>query len=539
MTDKLKKHYFNHIAKRAFMVNKALAALLSASVLALPAHSAETEWWFDVEVILFERNVDVVAMSEKFEQSRLVQADSNYLDLLTPYIHPDLSYLRAGLNYCRTSNQRAVTTQREKDFAFPIPVVEENDSSSAQPDETTKQTSQNNQGLIIATESSEQENFEYEVATTDIFSQSEGQSSLVKATKIESVEQSNIEQQGSLEITAEADRIRPPIQVEFIEWQVPTEVPCVYAEQIDPSFASISYLLEAETQNQIQRVPQVINGMEWQQKRSAMLLPKSTTRMFDLYSKIERQRDITPLLHLNWRQQVHFGRENAQTIRLFAGQNFADQFDANGSPIVSDTDILFNRLNQPADEFYIPEEELALLSTEQQQALLSGDLGSQDSFNEDIFDKIELALADNTPINIEDTDNQSHQQTIDSKSTMLKQLWQLDGGVTVYLRNVGRIPYLHIDSDLDFRQPIFAANKSVELKEISDDLIEQGAIAVNQPLQPNYLQSVNFNQLRRVISKQVHYFDHPLFGMVVKINRYRWPEVEQKSDDDELVSADN
>jgi hypothetical protein len=29
-----------------------------------------------------------------------------------------------------------------------------------------------------------------------------------------------------------------------------------------------------------------------------------------------------------------------------------------------------------------------------------------------------------------------------------------------------------------------------------------------------------------VISKQVHYFDHPLFGMIVRINRHRWPEPE-------------
>ena len=27
-----------------------------------------------------------------------------------------------------------------------------------------------------------------------------------------------------------------------------------------------------------------------------------------------------------------------------------------------------------------------------------------------------------------------------------------------------------------------------------------------------------------MISKQVHYFDHPLFGMIVRLNRYRWPE---------------
>ena len=59
----------------------------------------------------------------------------------------------------------------------------------------------------------------------------------------------------------------------------------------------------------------------------------------------------------------------------------------------------------------------------------------------------------------------------------------------------------------------------------------------NKIQQPNFLQRANFNQLRRVISQQVHYFDHPLFGMVVRINRYRWPEVPR--DGLESVSQDN
>jgi hypothetical protein len=39
-----------------------------------------------------------------------------------------------------------------------------------------------------------------------------------------------------------------------------------------------------------------------------------------------------------------------------------------------------------------------------------------------------------------------------------------------------------------------------------------------------------------VISKQVHYFDHPLFGMVVRINRYRWPEVDKKTEQGATVN---
>ena len=70
------------------------------------------------------------------------------------------------------------------------------------------------------------------------------------------------------------------------------------------------------------RVPEIINGIEWQQKRSAFLLPTSNMQMSDLYQKIKKQRDITPLLHINWRQEVKFGRDNGQAFRLFAGDNF-------------------------------------------------------------------------------------------------------------------------------------------------------------------------------------------------------------------------
>jgi hypothetical protein len=157
-------------------------------------------------------------------------------------------------------------------------------------------------------------------------------------------------------------------------------------------------------------------------------------------------------------------------------------------------------------------------------------------------------------LTIAPVDAQTGQQIVNAEPATLKELWQLDGGITVYLRNLGRVPYLHIDSNLDFRQPVFDPKKAPQIEYMSDYLSEQiqDAIAVNQipqpgalqahtlgasSVEPNFLQSVNFNQLRRVISKQVHYFDHPLFGMIVRINRYRWPEI--PSDNVEPVSQDN
>jgi len=543
MSDKITDHLLNKVtidafpSKAIFCAKAAFAALLSISVLAQPAYAVEQEWWFDIEVILFERNLDAANISEKFQQSQLQQPTSDVLDLLTPYIYPDLSYLRAGLPYCRESNRLVVKTQYQQDFAFSLPVVESNESSTLEPNDQLEQDQQTGQSVVVESDEIPEESFQYEVATADIFTQSNETIPLTQTADAGNLNPSNTEQNnsGNLESAAEIRLARPPIKVEFIEWQIPSELLCSYAEQIDASFTSMIALqndaLDTQSSHQIKQAPKVINGNEWQRERGTFLLPTETMKMRDLYDKINKQRDISVILHLNWRQEVTFGREKAQTIRLFAGENFAEQFDANGLPLVDDTDSLFDSLNQVADKFYIPEQELALLTPEQQQALLARIDGTEsESVAEDLFTRINIALADDTPINIDQVDDATEQKTAETGPAILKELWQLDGGISVYLRNVGRIPYLHIDSNLDFRQPIFDPKKALQLENSSNELSGQGAIVLNQLQQPNLLQSVNFNQLRRVISKQVHYFDHPLFGMVVRINRHRWPEAEQETD---------
>jgi hypothetical protein len=549
MTDKMTLHPLKQIIMDTFSVRVAIAVLLTASVLIQSANAVENEWWFDVEVILFERNLEAVNISEKFKQSRLEKPSSDVLDLLTPYLKPDLSYLRAGLPYCRASKQLAVKTQYEQGFA--LPVLETDVTSFQQTDEEQK-------SQILAVDADE--NFQYQVASTDIFANTDDGTPLAKNTDVENVtfynsEQNlnqNInndeEQQVNTEQAPETNLARSPIQMKFIEWQLPSNLLCAYAEQIDPSFDSIIALQNEGTGAQhselIKRVPNIIDGTEWQTKRGAFLLPSATMYMSDLYEKIKKQRDITPILHVNWRQEVKFGRKDAHTFRLFAGENFAEQFDANGFPIIDNTDSLFDSLNQSADQFYIPEQELKGLTPEQQQALLMSINGTApEAVTEDLFTRIAAALADEAPINIDQLESLAEQQTTTTEPSILTELWRLDGGITVYLRNVGRVPYLHIDSNLDIRQPIYDPKKSHKIEDLSTHLSGQAAIVVNQLqqpnfLQPNFLQSVNFNQLRRVISKQVHYFDHPLFGMIVRINRYRWPEIEQEQEQEQEQETD-
>lgn len=501
---------------RFYVAKVLMAAAVTVGVCSTPLHAAEQEWWFDVEVIVFERTLDPSNIAEKFEQSSLVPPADTHIDLLTPYIQPDISYLLAGLPYCRASNRLAVEQQYAKDFAFPEPVAKP-------PEELTEETPE--QSTDSETESVQaetiEEDFQYQVATSDIFAETDDPLDAPESTDT----QIAISEEPSENALQESVKPRPPIQVELLEWQLPSVFPCAYSEQIDPllKLSEPSKDITPNISPLAKQVPVEVNGIEWQKKRGAFLLPSSLNHMNDLYEAISKQRDIKPILHANWRQEVKFGRDKAQTFRLFAGQNYAEAFDANGQPVIDDTDSLFDSLAEHQYQNYVPEAELAKLSPEERQTMLSALNGESTPSDEpDLFAQIDQALADDSPL---DLSTLHSTQATYNEAERLDNIWQLDGGITVYLRYVGRVPYLHIDSKLDFRYPLITDETSAEL---NTNIALDNAQSELPPKQLNTLQSVTFDQLRRVISKQVHYFDHPLFGMVVRINRYRWPEVESE-----------
>jgi hypothetical protein len=513
------------------------AAVASGVGMALTtsSYAAEQEWWFDVEVILFERNTPAGSVTETFNQADLSQNSSNLIDLLSAYMHPDLSFLHAGLPYCRASKRLEQQEQYDKDYAFPVNV-------SAQGLEQTN-TLANEDDLPVfkslpipeQLETPQADSFEYEVVSDDIFAKTEvtqGLGQRNNPSEADLTDNLQLAEQDTAPTMVESDYVRPPIQVEWVEWQLPTSFPCVYAEQIDAELVLLNDadLAATDKDKMVKSTPIKIDGVEWQEKRGPFLIPQSATFMGDLYESISKQRDISPILHMSWRQQVTFGRENAQGFRLFAGQNYAQDFDTKGMRISLETDSLFASLIEDAEVAYVPKEEQVILSNEENPSVDSP-MNNQKAINDELFVKIEQALADESPINFNiDVDKRSEALgKVDADNENTIELWQIDGQIAVYLRNVGRIPYLHIDSNLDYRQPVFNNRLAPPLDELSSDTditqVTSDAINMNQIPQANYLQSANFNQLRRVISKQVHYFDHPLFGMIVRINRFKWPEV--------------
>ena len=98
-------------------------------------------------------------------------------------------------------------------------------------------------------------------------------------------------------------------------------------------------------------------------------------------------------------------------------------------------------------------------------------------------------------------------------------IWEIDGTIKVFLKYINRVPYLHVDGEMFYRQPVPLSYFSSE---------ESSNVAANQPTPTEYkLVSVPLAEQRRVISTQLHYFDHPLFGFVVQIRRYNRPDISE------------
>jgi len=120
---------------------------------------------------------------------------------------------------------------------------------------------------------------------------------------------------------------------------------------------------------------------------------------------------------------------------------------------------------------------------------------------------------------------------VNDGSSELQSLWELDGLLRIHLQR-----YLYINADFLLRQPGVYSPPLVETVTHGADEIPSGepgvaitsaaaeppaeldSVPAGQAGQPFLLQ-YPMHQQRRVRSGELHYFDHPLFGMLIQIRR--------------------
>ncbi|MBE1301231.1 MAG: hypothetical protein GJ680_15150 [Alteromonadaceae bacterium] len=440
-------------------------------------------WWFEVETIIFKRNYDPSTSAEQYPLivSPVARPKQSYIE---DYLYPDTRFIRQSLPNCSST---AVELPKQPQRA-PVLSGELMFGSLKDYAENTATADLINQTLLTEQLSVRLFNdIEQVVATTPM---ADLQSSVADAYV-------TIENE---DLSVESDiRHWPPYTVIEAPW---TKAVSSISSEIDVSCYEIAdsdrLFIDTSDKAHWQSIPIRMNGQELPFSDVAYILPIEELQLTDLYRQISRRRGITPMLHIAWRQEVKIGRDNAPFYRVMAGKNFNDEFTEDFRAISSEMSDLVGRNTDTAGQ--------------SNQALV-------DAFSRVLLEEEESIGQNDNTIEL-DSEQRTRIPEYD--------LWELDGQLKVFIEYLGSTPYLHVDSLFDYRIPVVLEDKSNEKSiQIEAGNIDESSETDMQTPVPNFLQSLRFDQLRRVISTEIHYFDHPAFGMVLQVRRYRRPAPEE------------
>ncbi len=262
-----------------------------------------------------------------------------------------------------------------------------------------------------------------------------------------------------------------------------------------------------------------INPLSFKLKRSELPfipLNKSFNQMNEQLASIKRSRKYRLLRHMVWRQPGE-SKSKAAAVRILGGDDFAKTFHADGEKIQA---AVFSPLQNRFKEYST--DSLNTYSTGAQR------LNTDDYFN---------ALPEQNKL------RPPYNTGLEKFAKIQPHVWELDGFIKIHLRR-----YLHINLDLKIKQIqdkfIIAEqfNSFVETETFLETEPEDSGISINwneagatedsensfineenlveETIKVEYLQPYQLLQKRRVRSKEVHYFDHPVLGVMVLITPY-------------------
>ena len=455
-------------------MRRIIGSLLALScITAYPVHANdEDKWWFDIEVMLFARDTAVSDLAERFERQQVLNTPNTDWDLLTEYYQPDITMVYNSLPVCNAPTSPLWAEAPSQEEILRDYYIEPEPEEPALDDQA---------GLV--------ENGQ--VISDEPFVLADEAAHGIQASENTFGE-------------PEPDIIPPApgaiaaywLSFNLNEQQLsPVRVKRRPLNCVTPTEPSLNPQSWQWPQPDLyvpprQQTPLYVHGADFKRANGPHLLPTNQLTQDDIYTSIRWRKGIERLAHFSWRQQVKFGQDKAETLRLFAGQNFAQQFTQNG-------DLRPQQLT-PGDE----------ASSEQNAELAE----PEDTF----FAELNQRLSNPQPISF--AGMMAPPETNDDGNTQsdikrLSPIWELDGFIQIYLKYINRVPYLHINSELFYRQPVLSATSL------------PGAAPAYE------LVSIPFSQQRRVISTQLHYFDHPLFGMLVQIRRYDRPAAPQPAEE--------
>ncbi len=262
---------------------------------------------------------------------------------------------------------------------------------------------------------------------------------------------------------------------------------------------------------------------------------------------IKRSRQYRLLRHVTWHQPI-FSKTKNIPVRIFGGEDFADRFDDEGYRLYNLSQYHLSS-NDDTDSKQQAHQAGENVGSHKMEANITAAVSQSDP-----SDEAETL----PPTGLPEFEPAAHHN------------WQLDGIFSVYVKR-----YLHVQFDLAYKligqrevdqsqltsfsdfsfsesdsnnkmaadNPINAQQKKPEPETTltahlnwndadDEDLLNFNDVNKTSKVQLDYLKPYLMHQKRRVRSKEIHYFDHPLFGVIMLITPYD-PEPEPESEIDE------
>ena len=401
--------------------------LLTVSSPAVLAWDRLPDRWFEVEVILFTREIPENSIRESFDPKVKPITYRRNRDLLSKFHYPDTRRLHHIMGSCTA-----------EEMIKPLP------ERILPPGEHELAYLKQQQQLLLPDD--------YEPP----------------------FDLANLDPVGPFEFTPEPEPVAMPFDDLLpVERCGPRGIKLPEIPMLPEAIAEVDYGM----------FPRVIISGEKTYNNYVHLISPPNFKLREIYRTLRRQPDIRPILHTAWREPA--GAEKySRATRLYAGYDYTGEFDFQGNPIDQNAEQTPTPL-EPNDEPLVEQTPQSVVDQiEQRLAMINN--GARVNYHEQTIESLQPE-ADHT-----------------NDPRLVR---EIDGLFRIY---IDPFNYLHIVADFNVRKAV-----EVPLAAGQND----GALITGPQVR---LENFSFSQTRRVITKQLHYFDHPYMGMIVQIRRHGW-----------------
>ena len=314
------------------------------------------------------------------------------------------------------------------------------------------------------------------------------------------------------------DKERQQLEQALADIRLSTDVLCAMSlQERQTVLKDVQLPITDQDLNAINALPAKLKASGEHNQNGPYLISDNALLLKDVRQKLRWSKTFKPLLHFGWRQ-IGITKKSAVPLKLFAGEHITYKYQQ--ALASTQAGNVASASGQQAQEEYSNQQK-ALTNDEALHKLKVKADSKQHALSQ-LFSRLykmnEPMLEDNmlnetvsqiseqrfdTMITHPRPELSNHQlalktQNIAINGTLNKPLqpWFLDGFIKIHLDH-----YLYITADFNIYN-------------------QQDPNVILHSTNKEVVKLINFSQNRRVITGEIHYFDHPYLGMVVQIRRF-------------------